>query len=330
MEDNKKLQKQEVGNEHVETSRAERAVWLMKCPPLVSCSLRQPLHPRPLPLSSSDDPSPSVAKVIISINPLHSNEDSASPQFTMELAGAESGNIPKRYSMEMSKDFIPMSVFSESSQGKISVEGKILNKFDMKPHPENLESYRKLCRERTKKYMTKTRKIQVIDNDNGARMRPMPGMMGFIVSGPDKKKAPTKGSEMKRTRRDRGEMEDIMFKLFERQPNWTLKQLIQETDQPERPFAAISERHTERAVCVQQQRSKSRNVQAETRIQETERRDKYQIIMTSRLMRSKPFIAITSFLYLDSTNTVTSFSKIVSATCPIHTMQGRGFFTFSG
>lgn len=38
---------------------------------------------------------------------------------------------------------------------------------------------------------------------------------------------------MKRTRRDRREMEDIIFKLFERQPNWALKQLVQETDQPE-------------------------------------------------------------------------------------------------
>jgi transcription initiation factor TFIIF subunit beta len=38
---------------------------------------------------------------------------------------------------------------------------------------------------------------------------------------------------MKRTRRDRREMEGIMFKLFEKQPNWTLKQLVQETDQPE-------------------------------------------------------------------------------------------------
>lgn len=43
----------------------------------------------------------------------------------------------------------------------------------------------------------------------------------------------TKGSEMKRTRRDPEEMEKILFKLFERQPNWTLKQLILETDQPE-------------------------------------------------------------------------------------------------
>ena len=49
----------------------------------------------------------------------------------------------------------------------------------------------------------------------------------------DKKKTqPVKQSDMKRTRRDRGELEDIVFKLFEKQPNWTLKQLVQETDQP--------------------------------------------------------------------------------------------------
>lgn len=51
--------------------------------------------------------------------------------------------------------------------------------------------------------------------------------------GQDKKKAaPVKQTDVKRTRRDRGELEDIMFKLFERQPNWALKQLVQETDQP--------------------------------------------------------------------------------------------------
>ncbi|KAG5557411.1 hypothetical protein RHGRI_007603 [Rhododendron griersonianum] len=172
-------------------------------------------------------------------------------QFTMELAATESGNLPKCYSMDMSTDFVPMSVFSESSQvcmiveiedllmihsesGKLSVEGKIYHKFDMKPHNENIEQYGKLCRERTKKYMTKNRQIQVIDNDNGTRMLPLPGMIGLKASGPsDKKKVPAKGSDMKRTRRDRGEMEEIMFKLFERQPNWTLKQLLHETDQPE-------------------------------------------------------------------------------------------------
>lgn len=36
----------------------------------------------------------------------------------MELAGTEAGHIPKCYVMDMSKDFIPMSVFSDTPQGK--------------------------------------------------------------------------------------------------------------------------------------------------------------------------------------------------------------------
>ena len=40
------------------------------------------------------------------------------PQFTMELVGTETRDVPKRYSMDMTKDFVPMSVFSETSQGK--------------------------------------------------------------------------------------------------------------------------------------------------------------------------------------------------------------------
>nr|XP_027105005.1 general transcription factor IIF subunit 2-like [Coffea arabica]XP_027111543.1 general transcription factor IIF subunit 2-like [Coffea arabica] len=233
-------------NGQLETSKAERHVWLMKCPPLVSRSLNQH-HPHPHDYSSSSSSSTTssslsfssssdgpIAKVVVAVDPLLPNDDFSSTQFTMELAGAESGNIPKCYSMDMSTDFIPMSVFSESAQGKVSVEGKIYHKFDMKPHGKTIEDYGKLCRERTTKYMTKTRQIQVIDDDSGQHLRPMPGLFGLKASGPqEKRKMPVKSSELKRTRRDRNEMEEIMFKLFERQPNWTLKQLVQETDQPE-------------------------------------------------------------------------------------------------
>ncbi|KAK3018791.1 hypothetical protein RJ639_002908 [Escallonia herrerae] len=248
-----------VVNAQLETSKSERHVWLMKCPPIISRSLQSP------PPNSSSEFSGAVAKVIVTVDPLLPNDNFSSTQeesfckilsmnlgvlrgcsntairavqvpreFTMELAATESGNVPKHYSMDMSTDFVPMSVFSESSQGRLSVEGKIYHKFDMKPHKESIEDYGKLCRERTNKYMTKTRQIQVIDNDTGTHMRPMPGMFALKASGPtDKKKLPAKGSDMKRTRRDRGEMEEIMFKLFERQSNWTLKQLLHETDQPE-------------------------------------------------------------------------------------------------
>ncbi|KAG4127438.1 hypothetical protein ERO13_D10G215400v2 [Gossypium hirsutum] len=163
---------------YLETSKAERSVWLMKCPGLVSRSLKAPQLSSSS-SSSSASSSQAVAKVILSIDPRVSSDDndSSSPQFTMELVGTETGDVPKRYSMDMTKDFVPMSVFSETSQGKLVVEGKILNKFDMRPHDENIENYGKLCRERTTKSMNKSRQIQVIDNDNGTHMRPMPGMI---------------------------------------------------------------------------------------------------------------------------------------------------------
>ncbi|XP_068645780.1 transcription initiation factor IIF subunit beta-like [Aristolochia californica] len=208
---------------NLETSKAERSVWLMKCPLVVSKSWQT--HP--------PDSSQPVAKVVLSVDPLQA--DNTSLQFTMELTGNEGINVPKSYSLNMFKDFVPMCVFSEtSSQGKVSIEGKVEHKFDMKPNNENMEEYRKLCRERTTKSMIKSRQVQVISNDHGAHMRPMPGMVGSMASGSkDKKKGtPLKGADLKRTRRERGELEDIMFKLFERQPNWALKQLVTETDQP--------------------------------------------------------------------------------------------------
>jgi len=156
-------------------------------------------------------------------------------QFKMELAQTNTGNTPKSYSLNMFQDFVPMCVFSESNQGKLSCEGKVEHKFDMEPHSDNLVNYGKLCRERTQKYMVKSRQVQVLDNDHGMSMRPMPGMVGLIPSGSKEKKkqTPAKPSDVKRTRRDRTEMENIIFKLFERQPNWALKALVHETDQPE-------------------------------------------------------------------------------------------------
>ncbi|KAL5203089.1 hypothetical protein ABZP36_014041 [Zizania latifolia] len=242
---------------YLETARADRSVWLMKCPPVVSRAWQAAA-------SSSDaagagaNPNPVVAKVVLSLDPLRSEEPSlqaslprlslppasATPfvfellgiwPFKMEMAQTNTGNTPKSYSLNMFKDFVPMCVFSEANQGKLSCEGKVEHKFDMKPHSDNLVNYGKLCRERTQRSMVKTRKVQVLDNDHGMSMRPMPGMVGLIPSGSKEKKkqTPTKPSDAKRIRRDRRELENIIFKLFERQPNWALKALVQETDQPE-------------------------------------------------------------------------------------------------
>ncbi|KAL7117392.1 hypothetical protein ACP275_03G069500 [Erythranthe tilingii] len=213
----------------LDTAKSDRSIWLMKCPPVVSKAWKAAAS------SSAAAESPPVAKVVVSLDPLRPEEPS-SLQFTMEMAGGEVVQMPKGFSLNMFKDFVPMTVFSETNHGSVALEGKVEHKFDMKPHHQNIEEYRRMCRERTNKSMVKNRQIQVLDNDRGVHMRPMPGMMGMISStSKDKKKAaapPIKGPDVKRTRRDRGELEDIMFKLFEKQTNWSLKQLVQETDQP--------------------------------------------------------------------------------------------------
>ncbi|KAI7731308.1 hypothetical protein M8C21_002584 [Ambrosia artemisiifolia] len=215
---------------NLERTRADRSVWLMKCPVIVAKSWN----------SIPPDSQQNLSKVVVSLDPLRP-EDPSSLQFSMEMAGSETVNMPKSYALNMFKDFVPMGIFSESNQAydtfksrRVASEGKVEHKFDMQPNNKNMEEYRRMCRERTNKSMIKNRQIQVIDNDRGLHMRPMPGMVGLIASTSKEKKkaAPVKGPEVKRTRRDRGELEDIMFKLFERQPNWALKQLVIETDQP--------------------------------------------------------------------------------------------------
>ncbi|KAF8075567.1 hypothetical protein N665_1080s0006 [Sinapis alba] len=212
----------------LDLEKTDRPVWLMKSPVVVAKAWG-----KQAPSSSSSSFSSSgfnsLAKVVESFDPLQSQTE-----FFMEMVGAEYGNMPKTYALNMFKDFVPMGIFSETNLGDPASEGKVEHKFDMKPHGEDIEEYAKLCRERTSKSMVKSRQIQVIDNDRGVHMRPMPGMLGLVSSNSKEKKkpAPVKQTEVKRTRRDRGELEAIMFKLFEGQPNWTLKQLVQETDQP--------------------------------------------------------------------------------------------------
>ncbi|XP_073387577.1 uncharacterized protein [Physcomitrium patens] len=161
-------------------------------------------------------------------------------QFMMTLPEKDLVAPHKSYNLNVTKDLVPMHIFSETTQGKLKVEGKVEHKFDMKPsNIGNNDEYRKLCRDRLNKSMVKTRTTQVLSNDRGGFMRPPPidAWPTSTFTGKDsKKKAPissaVKAPEGKRIRRDRVELEAIVFKLFEQRPNWALKHLVEETDQP--------------------------------------------------------------------------------------------------
>ncbi|CAO1946147.1 unnamed protein product, partial [Urochloa humidicola] len=88
----------------LETARAERPVWLMKCPTVVSRAWQE-----------------AAAAAITTSNPeaggANPNPNPVVAKFKMEMAQANNGNTPKSYSLNMYNDFVPMCIFSESNQG---------------------------------------------------------------------------------------------------------------------------------------------------------------------------------------------------------------------
>ncbi|XP_024007828.1 uncharacterized protein LOC18992949 isoform X1 [Eutrema salsugineum] len=225
----------------LETENADEMVWLMKCPPRVDKAWRD------LSASTSSFSSDFVllAKYMDSVNLLLPD---CSPELTMEMVSVELCNISKLYSVNKSNDLVPASIFSEADQGlvfwfmfsytslnfdhltmilllnmvlgKLAVEGTITQKLDLTPHCD-IEQYGKLIHERSRKQVAQNRQIQVLDNYRGERLMPNPNMV-----------RKERKQHVRRTRGNRSEVEAKMFVLFERQPKWTLKQLLQETNQP--------------------------------------------------------------------------------------------------
>ncbi|CAF1926974.1 BnaCnng57200D [Brassica napus] len=199
--------------QELETEKADEMVLLMKCPPRVDKAWRQ------LSSSYSSQELVLVAKYRESVDLLLPD---LSPELRMEMASAELCNISKLYSVNKSKDFVgPVSLFSESNQGKLAVEGTVTHKLDMRPH-DCIEEYGKLLRQRNKKPVAENRRIQVIDDRRGEHMMPKPPLVTEKLK-----------RREKRTRSDRSEVEAKMFQLFEREPKWTLRQLVIKINQPE-------------------------------------------------------------------------------------------------
>ncbi|KAI3995186.1 hypothetical protein MKX01_031988 [Papaver californicum] len=194
--------------EGIETSNQNTTVSLLKCPPTVSRSwMSQSTATKSNTIVSYDltasTPPPNsahyLAKLTLSIDPLACDDDPSSRQVILsfflgsqwKLAKNDSENAPKCYSLDMHKEFIPMCVFSQMKEGKIAVEGKVLQKFDMKPHSESIQDCSKLCRERTNKYMVKTRQVKVIENHRGEHMMPKLAILSYMPSNSRNPKSPT-------------------------------------------------------------------------------------------------------------------------------------------
>jgi len=157
-------------------------------------------------------------------------------KFRFELDDALNKQLPKAYDMGYTADELDMVLFSDAPDGSTAVEGRVQQKFDLRPAMDEQgnvdEVYRALARKRFQSTGKKTRTIKVLDELPGrvetARVLPTAGVE-------HRRKGLEKGaylSDLRRTRMEKSDLENLLFRLFERQPSWSFNQLQNETNQP--------------------------------------------------------------------------------------------------
>lgn len=205
-----------------DVSKADYGVWLMKVPRALAGEWQAP----------GPGGGQEVGRIRMQFDPLQGTD---ATEFMLQLtARADAAAArPGKYRLNYVPDHIPMHVFSESQQGKVVVEGKVENKFDLQPITDD-RTYRAIVSDREKKYSTPKRQLQVWQGGTGHVTVPLPGD-NLAAFNKDKRKpqaAAVRPFENKRVRMERADLEPLLFRLFEEQPSWSLKQLVETTNQP--------------------------------------------------------------------------------------------------
>mmetsp|Transcript_9534 Transcript_9534/g.12944 ORF Transcript_9534/g.12944 Transcript_9534/m.12944 type:complete len:281 (-) Transcript_9534:264-1106(-) len=208
--------------------RCERSIWLVKVPTFVKDAWSASValeRQRP----TSGGGGPVIGTVILAFDP--TAETGTLPDATLHLSLPESSNIPKEYNMTFQPDSAAMAVFSKDvyAGDAMAAEGKVEYKLDLKPTSMLDESYNELSKTRMMSATKKTRTVQMLSEKKakGAFMRPLPVSQ---IGGSAGKGG--KNLEDRRSRWEKEVLQDMIFKLFERQTYWTFRQLQAETKQP--------------------------------------------------------------------------------------------------
>lgn len=250
------------GGGEFDLSRADQGVWLMKVPHFVSDRWKEMVD-KPTAAAGAAGAGAAAAgagagaivgRIRMAFDPLNATGEGgqASTQFTMRLelpAAADSSSaaaIPGEYRLAFAPDHVPMHVFSESSHGRVALEGRVEHKFDMQP-PSCDEGYRRMLQTRERKWNTPKRTIKMMDSSRPSRSNlPMPGTVANTKRKPPSSTLPAFASgsrgvgvggasaaDNKRVRGSRETVEGRLFVLFEERPFWTLRQLVDATQQPQ-------------------------------------------------------------------------------------------------
>lgn len=138
-------------------------------------------------------------------------------------------DLPKEYDLNFLNSGQSMYVFTETEQGEaIGIQGKIEHECQIRPKLN--DEYRALMERRNRQAIGPKRTVKLVQSvEKGVQVGTLAHVSeAELLSRKRRRHSP----DSRRDRLPKPELLDILFKLFERKSNWTLKSLIDSTQQP--------------------------------------------------------------------------------------------------
>ncbi|GBF92297.1 general transcription factor IIF subunit 2 [Raphidocelis subcapitata] len=253
----------------IDTEKAERRVWLVRVPPYIAERWKAACAQNTGGVdedAAEDGAGSSLGRISIT-----SLQDGSTRTMLELPEGMCDAALPRRYTLQPGTDVLDMSVLSsEGDEGggdgevprlvRPRLDGVVSQKHDAVPAqsapgaaaaaaaaggaPPIDAAYRALTRKRTLASLQKGRSVAVITDGRAAQrlyqQQHNRASLYVKYTQADKEEfearsardLASKAGAGKRSRMERPELEQLLFRLFERQAQWALPALQKETDQP--------------------------------------------------------------------------------------------------
>lgn len=145
-------------------------------------------------------------------------------EITLEVPTKGSTSTPETYSLVNAENPGQMYICSETSEGKVSVDGTVFQKYDAKPRINS-----------NRKYLdtSKSSKPKIKEYSGNDAYKPQMLKMTMAESGKKRLVKTQQAQQNKKVRMDPEKLQEMLFTLFEKQPRYTFSELATQTAQPQ-------------------------------------------------------------------------------------------------
>lgn len=183
----------------------------------------------------TDDIDPTMPSEMIKSSKHSEVEDTSSKtekqrEIMLEVPTKGSTSTPVTYSLVQAENSGQIYICSETSEGKVVVDGTVLQKYDAKPKMDAA----KPGINRARKYLdtSKTSGPKIKEYTGNEAYRPQ--MLKMSVPESEKKRLiKTQTQQNKKVRMEPERLQEMLFTLFEKQPRYTFSELATQTAQPQ-------------------------------------------------------------------------------------------------